>query len=224
MTVSNLSLLQVRGTSRPNYPEGESRLGCNNSGEQLLAYVLPERTALVALGKSFGAAIPTGSAFTFVTAWPTTSRSELVLQNGEVSGGRSYIIDRVWMDNITTAAAAQPFSLLGQVVPAGLNVTLVADNTAVIRHNLLAKSTTIDSAAKLCLADTTWAVNDQWFMLGNGYISPMTTNRHGSCEAHVFGRYIIPPRGAFCMAGLAGSAAGTAIIGVEWHEVQLVIG
>jgi hypothetical protein len=210
----------VRGLSRPNYAEGDAFLGINNGGEQLAVLGLPERSEIVRLGKSYGAAVPSASAFTFVAVWPTT-RSELVLQNGEDAGGKTYIIDRCWLVNATSQGAAQPFSLLGQLAPSGLAVALVANNAAVIRHNLLGKNSNVESRAQLCMADTTWALTNQWFILGNSAISPMTTNLGASIEAFCYGRYLIPPKGAFCLAGIAGTAAGTAICGVEWHEAQL---
>ncbi len=213
---------RVRNLTVPSYGDGEpgQMIDINPRGEGLFSQGLPERSELVRQGKSWGAAIPTGSAFTFVAAWPTT-RSELVLQNGEDKGGATYIIDRVWLANITSQAAAQPYSLLGQLVPAALNVALVADNTAVLRHSLSGKLKNYTGRAQLVMADTTWAVANQWFTLGDAVESPMTTNLGGSLETFCFGRYLVPPGAAFCLAGLAGTAAGTAIAGIEWHEAQL---
>lgn len=216
---------RVRKTpSRPAYADLDDQpLAISESGELFVSQALPERCELVRLGCGFGAAIPTASAFTFVNAWPTT-RGELVLWNGETVGsGKTYVIDRVWLTNITSQAAAQPYSLLGQIAPTSLAIAAPTDNTAVLRHNLLGKSTLVNSNARLMLANTAFAVANQWFTLGNGPISPMTTNLGASMEALVYGRYLIPPGAAFCLAGLAGTAAGTAICGVEWFEVQMTL-
>jgi hypothetical protein len=61
-----------------------------------------------------------------VNAWPTT-RAELVLYNGEPSGGKSYVIDSAFMADISSAAAAQSKSLLAQLVAAA---TAPTDDTA----------------------------------------------------------------------------------------------
>lgn len=210
----------VRNKIVPQYGEGQTVTeGANPRGEQLFAQALPERAELTRQGFSFGAAIPTGSAFTFVAAWPTT-RAELVLWNGETAGGKTYIIDRVWLTNITSMAAAQPMSLLGQVVPASLGVAAPTDNAAVLRHNKLGNSAAIPSLARLMVANTAFAVANQWFGLCSVTPSP-TTNLGCTIEKELLGRILVPPGGAFCLAGIAGTAAGTAIAGVEWHEAVL---
>lgn len=189
-------------------------------GESIVAQGLPERSELVRLGRSFGASIPTGSAFTFVAAWPTT-RAELLLFNRDQT--RTYAVDRVWLANITSMAAAQPFSLLAQIVPASLvaAVAAVADNANVLRWNLLGKNANFDSGATFALANTAFAIANKWFPLGNAAIAPMTTNLGASIEANVYGKYLIPPGAALALAGLAGTAAGTAVLGLEWHELGL---
>lgn len=214
---------RVRGFFAGNYPENreDEQIHLNNRGDQVVAQGLPERSELVRMGASWGAQIPTASAFTFVAAWPTT-RAELVLCNAEDKGGKTYIIDRVWMTNITSMAAAQPASMLGQVVPSALNITAAADNALVLRQSLSGKVTNYAGRATLALANTAFAIANRWTILGSGILAPMTTNLGASVEANVYGRYLIPPGAAFCVAGLAGTAAGTALIGVEWHEALLI--
>jgi hypothetical protein len=215
---------RTRGQANvPNYADlAEEMPGMTQRGEVLIAPAVPERMELVRLGAGFSAQIPTASAFTFVAAWPTT-RAELVLWNGEASGGKTYVIDRVWLANITSQAAAQPYSLLGQIAPTTLAIAAPTDNTAVLRQNLLGKSTAFNSNARLMLANTAFALANHWFTLGQGVMAPMTTNLGASMEAVVYGKYLIPPGAAFCVAGLAGTAAGTAICGIEWYEVQLTL-
>jgi len=199
--------------------------------EQLVNQVLPERAEIVKLGKSYGAAIPTGSAFTFVNAWPTT-RAELVLLNGETSGGPSYVIERAWLSAIT-AGATGPVALLGQIIPSsaptqGATGPATADNTAVLRHQLSGKTNnTISSNAKLVMANVQFAVANQWFLLGQ--TPGLVAAAGGSVlaqgvEADVKGRIIIPPQAALCLAGIASIGAGTGIIGLEWHELYLNLG
>jgi hypothetical protein len=213
----------VRRILVPDYSEGDQRAaGINNRGESLMSQALPERSELVRQGNSWGAQIPTGSAFTFVNAWPTT-RAELVLWNGEPAGGLAYLIDRVWMANITSEGAAQPSSILAQLAPAALAVAAPTDNAAVLRQSLSGRVKTYTGNARLMVANTAFALTNLWFSLGSGDMSPMTTNLGATCDKDVYGRYIVYPGAAFCLAGLAGTAAGTAILGVEWHEVKLPV-
>mgnify|MGYP007005608261 CR=1 FL=1 len=66
--------------------------------------------SIVAQGNAWALQIATGSAFTYVNAWPTT-RAELVLYN-PASNTKSLIIDYAWMVDISTAAAAHCRRLL----------------------------------------------------------------------------------------------------------------
>ena len=216
-------MARVRKIAVPSYSDGDEKIpAMNDRGEILVSEGLPERAELVRQGNSWGAQIPTGSAFTFVNAWPTT-RAELVLCNAESAGGKTYIIDRVWMTNITSQAAAQPFSILAQLAPVALAIAAATDNTAVLRQSLTGRVKTYSGRAALALANTAFALTNQWFTIGNAAVSPMTTNLGHSAEALVYGKYLVPPGAAFCIAGLAGTAAGTAICGVEWHECQLAV-
>lgn len=217
-----------RITSVPNYSDTGSpgQLGAvNNRGDLLTAQALPPRAEAVRMGNSYGAQIPTGSAFTFVNAWPTT-RAELVLYNGESTGGKWYLIHRVWMCNITSQAAAQPFSLLGQLVPNTPAVVAPTDNTAILMQCLSGNRAVGrgGSSARLALANTAFTVTNEWFILGNAAVSPMTTNLGHSLEAKIEGGILLPPGAVFGIAGLAGTAAGTAIAGIEWDEVILKAG
>lgn len=216
---------RVRAAFAGNYPENreDEQLHLNTRGDLVVAQGLPQESELVRMGQSWGAQIPTGNAFTFVAAWPTT-RAELVLYNGEDKGGKTYIISRVWMTNITSQAAAQPFSMLGQLAPAALAIAAAADNAAILRQSLSGKLKNYGGRASLALANVAFCLANQWFTIGAAAVSPMTTNLGNSVEALVYGKYLVAPGAAFGLAGLAGTAAGTAICGIEWHEVQLITG
>ncbi len=192
----------------------------NARGEWIVSQGLPERSEVVRLGCSWGAQVPTASAFTFVAAWPTT-RAELVLSNAEAATGKTYIIDRIWMTNITSQAAAQHFSILAQINPAVNAIAAGTDNANVLRQSLSGQKKVYNGNGRLLIANTAFALTNQWMSIGTSAVSPMTTNLGATAEAFVYGRYLVPPGAQFCVAGLAGTAAGTAICGIEWHEVQL---
>jgi hypothetical protein len=224
--MSTLDLTALNGRSRTtsvrSLSSGQEAVpDMNHRGELLYSMALPERAELVRLGDSWGAQIPTASAFTFVAAWPTT-RAELVLSNAEPAGtGKTYIIDRVWMTNITSQAAAQHFSILAQINPTANAIAAGTDNTAVLRQSLSGYKKVYNGNGRLLVANTAFALANQWMTIGMSAVSPMTTNLGASAEAFVYGRYLVPPGAQFCVAGLAGTAAGTAICGIEWHEVYL---
>jgi hypothetical protein len=218
---SNIYGTTRAGTENFNSPQGAEIQACFNSrGDLLFAEALPERTEMARMGNLWTCRIATGNAFTYVNAWPTT-RAELVLYNGEPTGGKCYVIVRAFIGGITTMAAAQFFTLLGQSVP--VVATVPANDVAqlITGHNGKPAYT---GAARVALANTTAGqIANLWDVLGSSN-APMTTSVGHALVADVWGLYVIPPKGVFALAGLSGTAAGTAIIGVTWAEVQLQLG
>lgn len=215
----------VRGAADAyNSPAGaEAELLLNNRGDLQTSLALPERADLVRLGRSWCAAIPSASAFTYVAALPTT-RAELVLYNAEDADGYSYIIDRVWMFNISSMGAAQPLTIVGQLVPSYLIGTVPTDAATILRAGMSGKQGPYSGKALMALANTTMGqIANRWAVLGSTIAAP-TTNLGAAIDLRIQGRYIVTPKSGFALAGVAGTAAGTAIIGVEWHEVRLTVG
>jgi len=209
------------GTEVYNNTQGQEIQACFNSrGDQLVAQALPRYTELARMGTLWTCRMATGSAFTYVNAWPTT-RAELVLYNGEPTGGKSFVITRAWMYNISSMGAAQPITLIGQIVPAVGTVPTHDVAQLITGHNGKAS---YSGLAKVAVANTTAGqTTNLWDVLASTN-SPMTTNLGQAVTADLFGIYIIPPKGVFALAGIAGTAAGTATIGVTWAEIQLGLG
>jgi hypothetical protein len=192
----------------------------NNRGDQLVALGLPQRTELARLGQLWTCRMATGSAFTYVAAWPTT-RGELVLYNGELAGGKSFVIEKAWMYGITSMAAAQPLTLIGQLVPTVGTVPTHDTAQLITGHN---GKPVYAGRGRVAVANTAAGqTTNLWDVLASGNM-PMTTNLGAAVIADLWGQYIVPPGGVFALAGIAGTAAGTAIIGVTWAEVQLALG
>lgn len=187
----------------------------NPRGELCVAQGLPPRAELVRLGDSWATQILTASAFTYVNAWPTT-RAEFQLHNADPV--KSYIIDAAWMCGITSIAAAQPSTLLAQITPPGEQAAPTA-HISIIRS--LSGKTGYSGRAIRGVAVTT-ALANAWQAIATT-VSPMTTNLGHACYVDLYGSYVIPPGGSFNLAGLSGTAAGTAICGVIWHEVELPV-
>ena len=88
----------VRQGSRRNFSNGgNQQIDISRGGDALVSLGLPERTEVTRLGYSFSTQIPAANAFTLLITIPTTL-AELSLQNGEASGGKSYIIERFWRE------------------------------------------------------------------------------------------------------------------------------
>jgi hypothetical protein len=207
----------VRRYGAASYGDGEVPTQVNGRGELVTAAGLPPKTELARLGDTWTCSIATASAFTFVNAWPTT-RGELVLYNGESAGGKSYVVESAWIVNITSQAAAQPYCLLAQLVPVGVAPT--DDATQLIYGR--AGKTAYSGRAKRAVANTTAGqIANKWEIIGNAAVSPMTTNLGNAIYVDLYGGWVVPPGGVLALAGVAGTAAGTAILGVTWSEVKL---
>jgi hypothetical protein len=213
----------VRQGSRRAYTNGGNQLlDMNLGGDLLVAQGLPERTEIVRHGYSFSAQMPAASAFTLLITIPTTL-ADLSLQNGEASGGKSYVIERFWVKAVTSMASACALTPLSQLVPPG--TAQVADNTAVLRMSLSGKSSpAARTLAKLVMASTaTGCLLDKWNHHQSAIIAP-TTNIGAVIEVQCYGRYIVPPQGSFNLTAQESVSGGTGLLGVEWHEMQLDLG
>ena len=210
---------RVLGKSRPAYADGNFTPYMNPRGDLAVVHALPERTELVRMGCSFSAQMPAASAFTLLITIPTT-RTELSLQNGEPAGGKTYIIDRFWVKNVTSEASAGELCPLSQIVAPG--TALVANNAAILRTNLSGSKSNA-SAAQLVMASTaTGCLTDMWNHHGSRGQSE-TTNIATCVEVFCYGKYLIPPGGSFNMNAQESVSGGTAIMGVEWHEALLPV-
>ena len=187
-------------------------------GDLRVVPALPPKAELVRLGCGWEARIATASAFTYVNALPTT-RAEIMLYNGEPAGGKSYVVDSAWMFGITSMAAAQPIVLIAQLVPSSTMVAPTHSATTTILNSLSGKAN-YSGYAKRAVAVTT-CFTDLWSVVAQGLVPAPTTNLAASVYGDLFGKYVVPPGAGFGLAGVAGTAAGTAIIGVAWYEVQL---
>jgi len=216
-------LAPARGaTYAKNSPAGvDTGLEVNNHGDLLMAEALPPRTELARMGCMWTCSIPTASAFTYVAAWPTT-RAEIVLYNPAAAGGVSLVITSAWLYGITSMAAAQPMTLIGQLVP--VVATVPADNAAVLARSRNGKRNYNGIAIRAIANTTAGQTTNLWDVLATSLVPAPTTNLGAAVFADLYGGYVVPPQGVFALNAVAGTAAGTAIIGVTWAEVLLTLG
>ncbi len=211
----------VRQSALPYYQDAsESRVGMNPSGQLSVAQGLPAKADLVRMGQTWSRAIPTGSHFTHVAAWPTT-RAELVLKNGEAAGGKSYVLDSAWaVNDATSIAAAACYTLLGQIVAS--HATAVTDNTAILTwsHNGRATSGGLSQCA---VANTTYGIASRWQPLPSPQAAGPAVTPGLGAFAELYGYFILPPGSIFLLNLIVGTATGTSIAGITWHEVQLPV-
>lgn len=208
----------VRRANVSEYTEGVmGRPALNNRGEWLMSQGLPPKSELVRMGQTWSCVTPAANHFAPVAAMPTTL-ANIVLFNGQPAGGKSLLIDAVFAVADTSIAAAGVITLLGQQVASG---TAPTDNTAVLINSRAGK--TYAGLTKRAIANTAFAIADKWEVLGPAVLSSATTTIGLAAYAECYGGWVIPPGGFFLANLIAGTAGGTCVQGVVWHEAQLPI-
>lgn len=204
---------EVRGNSRDEYGAGsDSDALITKGGEQIVAQGLPHKLELSRLGTRWNMTIPTGSAFPNVAAMPTT-RAELALYNGETSGGKSYVIDRITFLSLTDVTAAAAATIVWQVgAPAALT-----DNTAVLINSPLGM--VYNGRGLRAMAVTTMVAN-KWTLAESENTGAAKTIGMG-IVAEVAGEIVVRPGFTLGVNVVVGTATGTSLMGISWVEVDL---
>jgi hypothetical protein len=205
----------VRRTLVPDYSEGqEANRAINHRGEQLVADAQLYKASIASLGKSWSCQMATGSAYTNVANMPTT-RAELALYNGYgAASGIVLVIDTVWMLSLTSITAASGVTLIYQVNSAAAALT---DDTAQLINSPV--GLTYSGLAKRAVAVTTMVAN-KWSVLNSGVTGAAASIGHG-CFAAVDGLIQVRPGSTLGLNAVVGTATGTSLIGVSWHEMVL---
>lgn len=209
---------QVSKTTLPDYGDLEGKApGINANGELRVVQALSDEAEIVRYGETWTCTIATGSAFTYVNAWPTT-RAELVIYNGYTD--KSLIFRSAFMVDISSAAAAHSKCLLGQLALTGIAAPTDDANQLIYSRS---GRRAYGGQAKRAVANTAFAIANKWEALAGG-VTANTATIGTTVNADLLGGWIVPPGGALCLAGVASTAAGTAIIGATWHERKIYLG
>ena len=201
----------VRGVAPPYYNEGStSQIAINARGDQLVALSEAALTEIARGQNSWYVSMATGSAFTNVAAMPTTL-AELTLKNNEPGDGKSYVIDAIWWLSITSVTALANVSIVYQV-----NTAAVVDDTA----QLISSPTgaVYGGRASRAVSDTTMVAN-KWCVAAGA--STAAASIGSSVVANINGGIILAPSFTLGVNAVAGTATGTSIMGINWHEVKL---
>lgn len=218
-TITSIFSAVARRLSPLAYSDGNNAVAMNNRGELLVAPALPPFAELTRMGNAWSVAIATGSAFQPVAAWPTTL-ANIVLYNGNSTGGKSFVVDTIWAAAITSIAAATSFTCLAQISNAG--VAAPTNDTAQLITSKAGIGTYAGNA-KRAVANTAFMVASKWTVVGQSSGHPSTAIGAG-VFADIAGRIIVPPGACLGVNVCASTAGGTMIQGIDWFEVQLDLG
>jgi hypothetical protein len=197
--------------------------------EQLVALGSSAYEETTKIGRSFKAGIT--AAVAAVVAIPTTAHM-YAIYNNEPDGGRSYIVDRIWAQNVVSTAVvcqAQILALVGQVREVAPTDATPANTLVKLNGYGSQGSNKVDSKVISILTATalpaTTGLAGLWMPQGQSATKPSAVGTPGyGLEAVINGRIIVPPGRYFAMHVLANVIGETFVCGVEWHEKSIKLG
>lgn len=214
----------VSGTAPVDFPFNTiGQITVTRLGELRVAQALPFIADIVRRGKSYK--VRTAAAFAALTAIPTTVAA-LSIYNGELAGGLSYVIDRVFAVEIVVDATQQnELAIFGMINKVSTVFTPVVDTLSANIRNLTGKGGNYNGNARVAVGGT--VVDDGWMPLGNSAIGAATVagGAWRNTDIILDGEYIVRPGAQFSLhcAKIAATAAQIHI-GIRYHEVQLDLG
>lgn len=196
---------------------GGSREEVNIKGDRYgnvhISQGLPAYTEITAQGE--GWQVMTTSPVACLNIRPSTT-SLATLWNGESGGGKSYIVDRVFAQQLVSESAV--------VARWGLWVCVhkeMAAPTAEITA-IRGLSGKYNYTGKGRYDADAGVVDDGWFPWGEGMdVETVSTIGGNQVSANVGGRIVIPPQCGLSLHGVASTINVDLCVGVAWYEVQL---
>ncbi len=209
----NLTLYaNVRQTAPETYSSGQSQVDQNPRGDLCIAPALLPKTELTRLANTWYTITPTGSAFAPVAAMPTTL-AVLAIYNG-YTDTTCLVIDQVWITTLTSAGAATNYTILAQVI----QVAALTDSATVLVTSPLGK---VYSGSVLKAINVTTMVANKFSLIGIGTSGGAAAGIGTGAVAEVAGSIIVKPGFTLGVNALGGTASGTALMGILWHEMKL---
>ena len=202
----------------------ETQVMLTGQAEELTANAAAIYQDASRIGRSFWVANAIGTPVSAVTAIPTTAHM-LALYNNEPDGGRSYVINYVWVHNVAVTAVtifhAGIIGLLGQVREA------IPTNAAPVVKNANSGGK-LDTRARTIIGGTALPAGTglaaNWMPLSTTFHNKVVTLPGHGAYVPIDGRIIVPPGRYFAVHVLASITTNTYIAGIGWTEKNLVLG
>ena len=211
----------VRGISASNLPENiDAKMVLNPRGEQVIAIGLPGVAELIRLGNSFiGTGATPGAAL--AATIPTTAATN-GLWNGELPGGKSYVLTAVYATTAVTNAAACNITLFGCLSMAPLYAVPGTEDTSNIRGMVAGRLYTGKGKIVKTITPTTAPVASTWFPIGKAIEDTVLAATVGiTVGGTLWEPVILPPGFYFAIELCATAVTGTFTPTFFWHEIQI---
>lgn len=185
-------------------------------GSQYIAQGLPPYAELTRQGQHWS--VMATAAVAGLVVRPSTTAG-ITLWNGEGTGGKSYVVDRIFTHNLVSTAAETFFGMWACIHPAGM-----AQPTADLAYSATNwRGSSGKGYNGRGVADVAATVVDNgWYPWGQGQAVEAAGVLPGSHQSiDVQGRLIVPPGGAISLQVVAGVTGDTFTSGLSWWELQL---
>ena len=225
MGISANAYAAVRGNARRTYAGSSApqEADINRGADLLVSQGLPPHTSIVSMGGSWVVQVQTGDAVKPASAVPTTAADLQLYNSSPLGSGVCAVIDSVFFICELSEAAAEFYTVLGQIVGPGVAAAPSAYTSVV--SSLNGKGTNYSGPMVRGLSVTT-AVANQWFAFGSAVNTQALTATAGlTADWDCFGKYIVPPTASFFVTGIGSvHATGKLCVGIRWHEITLDLG
>lgn len=207
---------RVRGTDAGNYGENrdQEQFHIESNGGQIISQGLPPLAEIVRMGDSWQVL---GAASTGLTATPTTA-GLLTLWNGEPGDGKSYVIDSVVATKVIIDVTTNDlFTVWAQII----RPPMATPTDAALTIRSLNGKYSYGGRARTVATSTTIA--NRWDAIAHSALQApaIAGSAWEQVDTPLFGKYIIPPSGAFTLhASEVTATASTFRFCIRWHEVM----
>ena len=194
-----------------------TKANLNEIGDLLVAQGLPPYTEMTRRGKGYQVITTTAAASLVVR--PSTV-ALITLWNGEGTGGKSYIIDRIFTHMLVSDNAQGRFMLWACVHPQGMTKP-TADITRAVT-NLTGLSGKYYSGMAVVDIDATVGDNGWYPVSSSVDYEPTGVLPGAGIVANIEGRLIVPPQGGISVQVVASDPdESTSVVGISWYEEEL---
>ena len=197
-------------------PSKEAHVESNEIKDVMVAQGLPAYTEMTRRG--FGFQVIQVAATAGIKTRPSTTAA-ITLWNGESTGGKSYIVDRIFTHCLVSTGAEGRFMIWACIHPAGLAAcTSEIAQSATNLTGMSGRTYSGNAIVELAKACT----DNGWFPVSSS-VDPEPTGvlpGAGICVP-IEGRLIVPPTGAISLQVVAEATTSTFCSGLSWYEEPL---
>lgn len=211
-------IMQINAASRHD-PNAEAHVEGNDIHDVHVAQGLPAYTEMTRRGHGWQTIQIAATAGLVVR--PSTTAA-LTLFNGEsATGGKSYIVDRIFTHCLVSVAAQGRFMLWACIHPQGM--TAPASELAAGATNLTGMSGRTYSGNGVGVVNLALnCVDNGWFPVSSSVDWELTGVLPGAgIVVPIEGRLIVPPQGGISLQVVCSNANGTFCSGLSWYEEKL---